>query len=576
MKTKILTVNLLFCAQLLCHAQCPYPSIEIRTPNGTIICGIIEEDHASEQSRHDDLENQLGDILEFVEILEYPIHSYNCAAYAFVVAEGGPICQLGPYYQQQYLADGSYIETNKNDPEAVIIHYNPSSIDEHFAIKAPGHPGKYISKWSDKGPLVLHDSAQHDYYHVGIPLKYYKKNPNVHLIAGDHFVCDGGSNFTYNNYFVGSKVWDIVATGTSTPSNAYFSISGSNTGSTVTVYKTGNGNADLRLRVDNIERGRVALKPCVGTMSIFGYDGNPICTELFRSYMLRDNTGRSFPAASWEISPSTGFEIENSYASKHYIKVRVTSAKSQQATLIAKGVTGNILATKTITACPSITGASVVCNPGYEFKLNAPAGTSLSSITWEVGAPFAVTPATGNPVTVTKTGAINSDCDLIAKINGKEIARKNIIPCQTSIQSPSCIISSIITVVNPPQEEVWANGVWWGVTGPFIVSGSGNTVIVSIDSLLFSVYGKSGTLTLGSNAGGIIDSKTITECSNVRYYHNEHVTSNTTVPSSGIHNGTIYVKNVTVSNGAKLTFKTTGSVIFGASFVVEPGSDFEI
>ena len=282
MRTKIiLSVIFLFCALFFCHAQ-SFNDIELRTPKGTTIYGQVYLDSRSEHERKIVTDTDSA-IIKYsdVVVLELATKAYNCVAYAFVMAEGGPVCSLDyPSTTAQYWIDGSYIVTDSTNAEIIRYQKNKKgNNDEHFAVKDPIHPGMYISKWGDTGPLVRHLPNDCD-YDVNFRT-YYKKNPNTHLITGDHFVCDGGSSFTYNNYFVGSKVWDIVATGTSTPSNAYFSISGSNTGSTVTVYKTGNGIYVKNVTVSN--GAKLTFK----------------------------TTGSVIFGASFVVEPGSDFEIQN-------------------------------------------------------------------------------------------------------------------------------------------------------------------------------------------------------------------------------------------------------------------------
>jgi hypothetical protein len=118
-------------------------------------------------------------------------------------------------------------------------------------------------------------------------------------------------------------------------------------------------------------------------------------------------------------------------------------------------------------------------------------------------------------------------------------------------------------------DKIPYGAIYWSVIGPFAVS---PTMGTSTTVTRTSASGSSGILIarIGSSNGIVLAIKIITACP-AYFLTNRTITSNTTIQSSNI-----CVKNVTVTNNAKLTLNASNEVVIDNDFEVAIGAELEI
>jgi len=385
-------------------------------------------------------------------------------------------------------------------------------------------------------------------------------------IYGFGTVCYNGSSFTLLHPPSDTIYWAVSDT-------TLFSVN--STGNPTTVSRkigTGAGNAMLSAYTGNVGEQEVASMQITACVSSIYATNNEVCYNGSQFALINPPLDTIY----WTVSDTTLFYV-NSTGNPTTVSRIGTVAGSAMLTAYIGSAGGLELASMQIMACVLSISApnNEVCYGGSQFELLKP---PPETIYWAVGDTNIFTVAiSGNPTTVTLIGAGTDSTILTAFIGGQAVATKTIKPCVATINGNGtsvCPSGALFTITNPPVNLVWT------VTGPFSFDPF-QTVTSTTNGWVYVFKtndpGNSGYLyaRMDSINGTIVATKPLTTCTSscVSNYKNQTVTTNTTITGCG--GMPIYVENVTVTNGAKLTIISSGDVIF-RNFKVEPGSQYEI
>ena len=152
----------------LCHAQ---SWMYLRTPNGSrALVEVRQEEDPPWIERETTIHcNEYPN----AHLVDSASMTYNCFAYAFILAQGGPTCiyDVDNHNRLTFLADSSYRTCSAGDADIVVY----GSGNSHIGVLIS--PDTIISKWGS-GPLMRHHIRDCQYWEeTPIVTYYYKVDP---------------------------------------------------------------------------------------------------------------------------------------------------------------------------------------------------------------------------------------------------------------------------------------------------------------------------------------------------------------------------------------------------------------
>jgi len=263
---------------------------------------------------------------------------------------------------------------------------------------------------------------------------------------------------------------------------------------------TGNGsNINYRKLDTHLDPNNTNPQTLNGIGNVPTITGNTVCIAGSQ-YVLNNSPGGTI---HWTVSGPFSFSQSSSVTTTTVSSptIYVNGSYSNVGTLTARKVnsSGAVIATRSITSCPThIVGSSVMC-PSNVYYLN-----TLESATWSVNSSyFSVSPSTGTHVTVTASTAHGLTAQLTAVV-GSTSYTFNVAACQATLSGPDKICSTsqpVYAVSNAAEVERWTTG------GPFnIVSSTAYTAYVSTSA----TNGEGGAVIgILKNGGGAAASKNV-------------------------------------------------------------------